>query len=195
MQQNNSLEKASQVLQNSNAFTNKLEDVQVSFRNNSEARNAVGKHIAGLTKQVELIKESLKEIRHISTQVKMLSLNAAIEAARAGAAGRGFAVVATEIGNLSQNTDNVVRTIDERIQSMDHLLSSTSNDMVAAKEIGGGFGERLNECVEEMKELNGALVDILGTANQLSAATQQLSANTSPQNPTVQRSSLPEAIF
>lgn len=153
-----------QVLQQSGSFTKKLEGAQQSFRDNSAARGAVGRHLADLAEQVELIKESLKQIRLISTQVKMLSINAAIEAARAGAAGRGFAVVASEIGNLSQNTDSVVRTIDERIQNMDRLLSSTTSNMDNAKKIGGEFDAQLDSCVKDMQLLNQALTNALTDA-------------------------------
>ncbi|MCQ2537957.1 MAG: methyl-accepting chemotaxis protein [Lachnospiraceae bacterium] len=57
------------------------------------------------------INELADEIKGVTDQTQLLSLNANIEAARAGEAGRGFAVVAGEIGVLSQRSDETVTDI------------------------------------------------------------------------------------
>jgi methyl-accepting chemotaxis protein len=61
----------------------------------------------------------LELIKNIADQTKMLGLNAAIEAARAGDAGRGFGVVAEEIRKLSdesRQTVNQIRDFSEQIR-------------------------------------------------------------------------------
>ncbi len=64
-------------------------------------------------KKIELIKQIAEEIRNIAAQTRMLSLNAQIEAARAGSMGAGFAVVATEVGSLSDDIDQAVAQIND----------------------------------------------------------------------------------
>ena len=61
------------------------------------------------------VAETLTVIQDISDQINLLSLNASIEAARAGDAGRGFAVVADEVGKLADKTSTEAREIEELI--------------------------------------------------------------------------------
>lgn len=65
------------------------------------------------SRKVAHIGELTSKILQISTQTELLSLNANIEAARAGDAGKGFAVVAEEIGKLSKDTTESAQEIQE----------------------------------------------------------------------------------
>ncbi len=83
--------------------------------------------------KIERVKEIADEIGHIAGQTRMLSLNAQIEAARAGTMGTGFAVVATEVGKLSNEIDNAVSEITEinnQIISASEAITNISNEMI-----------------------------------------------------------------
>lgn len=82
---------------------------------------------------VESIGQMADVISGIAGQVNLLSLNASIEAARAGDAGRGFAVVATEIGKLAGDTTQVVGEIQKTIADVKrafHMLTEDSKSLI-----------------------------------------------------------------
>ena len=67
---------------------------------------------------VDASMEIISSIQSIASQTNLLSLNASIEAARAGDAGRGFAVVADEVSNLSNSTKETTQNIADILNNM-----------------------------------------------------------------------------
>lgn len=147
----------SSLVQESQQHLDEITETMRIFGENSAARNTVGNNISILNEQLAGIKSALQEVQNISMQVKMLSINASIEAARAGAAGKGFAVVASEIGKLSQSTDSAVTNIETSISNMNQMLLNTVKDMADAKSIGENFAKRLHSCVDSAGHLHGTI--------------------------------------
>ena len=80
-------------------------------------------------KSVSKINELTEAIVEISDQTGLLSLNASIEAARAGDAGRGFAVVASEINNLAKRSLDTVDDINAIIGEINHAVTNISESL------------------------------------------------------------------
>lgn len=111
-----------EAIANKNKAVRLIEEIKVNLE----------KAIQNSTK-VELINELTNEILSISEQTSLLSLNASIEAARAGDAGLGFAVVASEIRALadsSNNTANKIQEISAMVTGAVNDLSSNANNMI-----------------------------------------------------------------
>lgn len=108
------------------------DSIRESGFHTTEEMNTVTKHMnqlstlnSNITESVNHINKSIdsynrmtQDVEKIAGKINLLSLNAAIEAARAGDAGRGFAVVASNIRDLSDNSKNSVASAQENDESI-----------------------------------------------------------------------------
>lgn len=106
------------------------------------------------------INEVIGLIRVIASQTNLLSLNASIEAARAGDAGRGFAVVAQEVQKLAVQTDESIDIISESIMRINEQTAKViQNNDESFQDILNGVslvennGEIFNKIFESLEKL------------------------------------------
>jgi len=108
----------------------------------------------------------LDVINEITFQTNLLSLNASVEAARAGVSGRGFAVVAGEVKNLAQRSSNAAREIEVLIK--ESLLKIDQGTALV-----NGSGETLREIIESVREVSRVIAEIaLSSDEQIQGITQ-----------------------
>lgn len=95
-----------------NSLIKSSEDVLSSSAATIESMKSMSEIVENVTNIISII-------THISGQTRLLSLNASIEAARAGAQGKGFAVVAGQIGKLAEQTNDATVRITEMIEKLE----------------------------------------------------------------------------
>lgn len=148
VQENNNI--VSNVRVTSEEAKKNVEDNNVQMDQLLQAMN----NIRTSTTQIETI---LGEIQGIASQTGLLALNASIEAARAGEAGKGFTVVATEIGALSNRSNDATHTTEE-------LISTNISAVETGNEIMDGAVDVLHKVVERIDSIY-ALTDALSESS------------------------------
>jgi methyl-accepting chemotaxis protein len=97
----------------------------VSLRSALKDREELLHEVDGLARFTEELKQMAKDVGAIAQQTNLLAINAAIEAARAGAVGRGFAVVAGEVRMLSKQSGETGKKIADTVETINKAYART----------------------------------------------------------------------
>ena len=98
----------------------------LSIKDSAYATNEV---FDGIQQQMEEIVDVVAQLKSIASSTNMLSLNASIEAARAGAAGAGFAVVAEKVQQLAVDSNKCSNLVEQIVTNMESQVDKTRLQM------------------------------------------------------------------
>jgi PAS domain S-box-containing protein len=163
-------QKAASVAQQGNAAVTRTVEGINHIR---ELMESVGESIVELSEQTQAIGEIMAVVNDLAQQSNLLSVNAAIEAAKAGEHGKGFAVVAQEIRSLadqSKEATGQVRTILSDIQK------ATSTSVLAAEQVSKAVEGSVNQAAESgeaIRKLLDSIEESAHAATQIAASNQQ----------------------
>ena len=133
--------------------------------------------VAALGESSTKIGAITRVIEQINDQAELLSLNAAIEAARAGVHGRSFAVVAHEMAQLAQRTADATSQIAK-------VIASNQREVERAVTAMSRVGGQLEHGRAMVHKAGGALDGIIGNAERMLACIQQVRASSEEQSTT-----------
>lgn len=204
----------SEEMQNAGQYA---EDNMKAFTvSNEQTNTAIGKvaeNVKKTDKSVNVIADALSLITDIADETNLLSLNASIEAARAGDAGRGFAVVAAQIQKLAEESNSsasqisqIIRTLSEdssnTLSVMDELgknlevqqeklvdtlnrFNDVSGGIVSSNESTQKIHKQATDCNESRNSVIGIIQDLSALSEENAASTQQTTASMEELNATI----------
>lgn len=132
-----------------------------------------------LSRRVADIMNIVTTVESIADQTNLLSLNAAIESARAGEMGRGFAVVAGEIRGLAENSKTAVKTINENLQlftdEVSKLVAQINAQFKQLEESNRTLEKVATDNTDSTEKIATVAGSIVKLVEEMSAQTLQLS--------------------
>lgn len=140
-----------------------LQQTAASAANINTSEQKLNQYIDDIQQSASEIITILDSIKSIADQTKMLGLNAAIEAARAGNAGRGFGVVAEEIRKLSESSKQTAEGIGKLtkiIEEKINIAKESSLATVQASEEQAAVSQEISASIQELMHIADKLKEV-----------------------------------
>ena len=173
------LDSRAQVLE---ACESQLRSLIQNFQGFVQSRDEVMQSVRLLAGESASLGGMAEDVAKIARQTNLLSLNAAIEAARAGPSGRGFAVVATEVRRLSTESGDTGKRIGDHVrefgQRMNSALKQASEHTAHDAQVIQASEQTINQVVEQVdtavSQLNERAAELSARGEAVRAQVEQL---------------------
>ncbi len=133
---------------------------------------SVAQHMSLLSKRSEEISSVVESVTHISSQINLLALSAALEAAGAGEAGARFAAVADEVKRLAEESadfagriTDLISYVRKDIKEVVYKVESSSEKVEAGYTVASEAGQRLKE-ISAISKRSAQLAQLISQTTQ-----------------------------
>jgi len=157
-------------LQNAEALADETRKIDGQIETSRNAMNQTSEQMQTISEQIRETQHIVEVIEEIAFNTTILSINASLEAARAGNAGRGFSVVAQEVRSLARHTSEqatVIRNLLQRVQDS----SGTGQSVV----------QQANDALEglfiNMRSINERTVEIRAASTEQARSVRESTDN------------------
>ena len=165
-----SAQKAAQVSQRGSKSVEESIEAMNRIR---EQMESIAETVVRLSEQSQAIGGIIATVNDVAEQTNLLSVNAAIEAAKAGEQGKGFAVVAQEVKSLAEQSKEATVEVRGILSDIQRAVSAA----VMATEQGSNAAEagvkQTKEADDSIRILADSIVEASQTATQIAASSQQ----------------------
>ena len=158
-----------------------LESMTASMEHLDEAMNAFTRKLATISQRASGITSVVTTIAKVADQTNLLSVNATIEAEKAGESGRGFRIVAQEIRRLADQTALATKDIERMVRDMQAAGASGTMEMDRFRnEVSGRIGEvaqvseKLGRIIEPVQAVTRSLETVHGGMESQSQGAKQI---------------------
>jgi methyl-accepting chemotaxis protein WspA len=162
-----------------------LSQMEAMMRQLVEASGTIASRLGVLNEKASGITNVVTTIAKVADQTNLLSLNASIEAEKAGEMGRSFGVIAREIRRLADQTANATLDIEKMVNEMASAVSSAVMGV-------DKFSEEIRIAVSQVTRVSGVLSQIIEQVQGLTLSFENV--NKGMQNQTVGAQQINEAI-
>jgi methyl-accepting chemotaxis protein WspA len=151
---------ANQTAQMASTGQQGLASMDLTMRQLADSTTSIGSKLSVISERAANINLAVTTITKVADQTNLLSINAAIEAEKAGEYGLGFLVVAREIRRLADMTAVATLDIERMVKEMQYSVSAGVMEM-------DKFSEQVRKVVGEVGQIGGQLGQIINGAQAL----------------------------
>jgi methyl-accepting chemotaxis protein WspA len=137
-----------------------LDNMQTSMQRLADATGSISTKLGVVREKASGINSVVTTITKVADQTNLLSINAAIEAEKAGEAGRGFLVVAREIRRLADQTAVATLDIEQMVRQMQAAVTAGVMEM-------DKFREDVRSGIHQTSSISGQMTQILDQVHNL----------------------------
>jgi methyl-accepting chemotaxis protein len=137
-----------------------IQNLKANFLKNQESTQHLNEAIHDLSARSRDVASIIEKIKSIADQTHLLSLNASIEAARAGDSGKGFAVVASEVGKLADESSRSTKEISTIVLQINRFIQSAKEQMLQTENLLKSSEVDMNQTVQTFNEIEKTVSEV-----------------------------------